>query len=157
MKSSTFAKKMQYIKVTSFQHLEQLIKQGMNEFVSRCGVLSSSMSIDFSSDPDFPYEIFSYVDGSTVNYSREELETFFMNRNGKLYAEKWNNNFLSHPFLKDWLQYRYPLRIVRFSDRERRSMSVNLHISQPLVRASLVQLFLLLLLIIAPCKYSSGT
>ena len=46
------------------------------------------MSIDFSGDPDFPYEIFSYVDGSTVNYSREELETFFMNRNGKLYAEK---------------------------------------------------------------------
>lgn len=88
MKSSTFAKKMQYIKVTSFQHLEQLIKQGMNEFVSRCGVLSSSMSIDFSGDPDFPYEIFSYVDGSTVNYSREELETFFMNRNGNLYAEK---------------------------------------------------------------------
>ena len=87
-KSSTFAKKMQYIKVTSFQHLEQLIKQGMNEFVSRCGVLCSSMSIDFSGDPDFPYEIFSYVDGSIVNYSREELETFFMNRNGKLYAEK---------------------------------------------------------------------
>lgn len=81
---------MTYIQVKSFKHLDELLQQGYTEFLSRCGVLSCSRYITPSCRPSFDYEVFSYVDGSSIFYTRQELSDTLspIITSGHFYAEK---------------------------------------------------------------------
>lgn len=81
---------MEYIQVKSIEHLDELLMQGVTEFSSRIGILSFSREITFSDHPRFDYEVFSYVDGSSDKYTRQELIYYLSPalETGRLYGEK---------------------------------------------------------------------
>jgi len=79
---------MKRIQVQSFEHLDELLRQGYSQFTAINHGISFSREITFSDDQDRPYEIFSYVSSVATKYSRERLKEYLgMVNGGYLYAE----------------------------------------------------------------------
>lgn len=63
---------MNYTKVKSTKHLQELLQAGCTEFVRALGACRSSKYITFSDD-ESGIEVFNYIDNSTDVYTWDEL------------------------------------------------------------------------------------
>jgi hypothetical protein len=84
---------MQRVKVTSIQHLKELLEQGENEFVVTNGLFRSSKFINHSCEVDGIF-ILHEIDDSEENITWAELEKSnnYLNEKiakGMLYCEIW--------------------------------------------------------------------